>query len=67
MCTKDTHPQLMGLEFSITLFKRPTDPIISDTLSLFLSEVVRSFLLYFTCSILKEQNKLFSNKCKETF
>lgn len=62
MCSKDARSQLMGLEFSITHSKRPTDPIIFDTSSFLLNEVLLSFMFYFTCSILKQQNKLFNNK-----
>lgn len=62
MCTKDARSQLMGLEFSITHSKRPTDPIISDMASFLLNEVIISFMFYFSCSILKQQNKLFNNK-----
>lgn len=62
MCSKDARSQLMGLEFSITHSKRPTDPIIFDMSSFLLNEVLLSFMFYFTCSILKQQNKLFNNK-----
>lgn len=62
MCTRDAHLQLMGLELSITPSKRPTDPTISDMLSFLLNEVIISFMFYFTCSKLKQQNKFYNNK-----
>lgn len=62
MCTKDARSQLMGLEFSITRSKRPTDPSISDKASFLLNEVIISFMFCLTCSILKQQNKLFNSK-----
>lgn len=62
MCTKDARSQLMGLEFSITRSKRPTDPIISDKASFLLNEVITSFMFCLTCPILKQQNRLFNGK-----
>lgn len=63
MCTRDAHSQLMGLEISITPSQTPTDPIILDMSSFLLNEaIIISFMFYFTCSILKHQNKLQNNK-----